>query len=127
GLLAFYSAALDNRIASACVSGYFDDRRNIWKQPGDRNVFGLLDQFGDAEVAAMIAPRNLIVEAARASEVSFSGGDGSPGKLETPKLEVVQAEIERAHEIERGLATAPKLDLIVSGDGTGPFGSEAAL
>ncbi len=127
GLLAFYSAALDSRIASACVSGYFDDRRNIWKQPGDRNVFGLLEQFGDAEVAAMIAPRNLIVEAARGPEATFSKGDGSPGKLETPKLEVVHAEIERARELERGFATAPRLDLIVSGDGTGPFGSEAAL
>jgi hypothetical protein len=109
------------------VSGYFDDRRNVWKQPGDRNVFGLLEQFGDAEVAAMIAPRSLIVEAARGPEATFSGGNGSPGKLETPKLEVVRAEIERARVIEQGLAPTPRLDLVVSGGGTGPFGSEAAL
>src|SRR5579859_1899418 len=68
GLLAFYSDALDSRITAACVSGYFDDRTKIWKQPVDRNVFGLLEQFGDAEVAAMIAPRSLIVEAAPGPE-----------------------------------------------------------
>jgi hypothetical protein len=79
GLLAFYAAALDRRITAACVSGYFDDRRKVWTQPVDRNVFGLLEQFGDAEVAAMIAPRSLIIEAARGPEVTLACSNGAPG------------------------------------------------
>ncbi len=65
GAIALYAAALDPRIDVTCVSGYFDDRNDVWRQPVDRNVFGLLEQFGDAEVASLIAPRALIVEAAR--------------------------------------------------------------
>ena len=71
GLLAFYAGALDTRITAACVSGYFGDRLKIWQQPVDRNVFGLLEQFGDAEVAAMIAPRSLIIEAAQGPELTL--------------------------------------------------------
>jgi dienelactone hydrolase len=76
GLLAFYAGGLDTRISAVCVSGYFGDRLNIWRQPLDRNVFGLLEEFGDAEVAAMIAPRSLIIEAARGPEVTLPGGGG---------------------------------------------------
>ena len=50
GAIALYAAALDPRIKAACVSGYFGDRNDVWRQPVDRNVFGLLEQFGDAEV-----------------------------------------------------------------------------
>src|SRR5262249_30898196 len=45
GTIAFYAAALDPRIDAVCVSGYFGDRNDTWRQPVDRNVFGLLDQF----------------------------------------------------------------------------------
>jgi dienelactone hydrolase len=127
GLLAFYAAALDSRISSACVSGYFDDRSKVWTQPVDRNVFGLLEQFGDAEVAAMIAPRSLIVEAARGPEVTLSAKHGAPGKLVTPRLEDVRSEFERARALEEGLSPKPHLEMIVSDDGTGQFGSEGAL
>jgi dienelactone hydrolase len=136
GLLAFYSAALDTRIAAACVSGYFEERDQIWKQPIDRNVFGLLEQFGDAEVAAMIAPRSLIVEASRGPEVTLPGGDaytssqrgnGAPGNLLSPTLDRVQLEYERARTLVAGLNPPPQLDLIVSGDGAGPSGSPTDL
>ncbi len=62
GLLAFYAAALDRRIDSAYVSGFFGGRENMWDQPIDRNVFGLVREFGDAEVTAMLAGRGLHVE-----------------------------------------------------------------
>ena len=52
GMIALYAAALDPRIEAVCVSGYFGDRSDVWRQPVDRNVFGLLEQFGDAEVAS---------------------------------------------------------------------------
>jgi len=136
GLLAFYSAALDTRITAACVSGYFEERGQIWKQPVERNVFGLLQQFGDAEVAAMIAPRSLIIEAARGPAVTLEGGgaysssqrgNGAPGTLVSPGLHSVRQEFERAQGLVAGLNPSPPLELVVSGDGTGPFGSEGAL
>ena len=82
------------------MSGYFDDRNDVWRQPVDRNVFGLLEQFGDAEVASLIAPRTLIVEAAKGPEVIIPPGTGgAPGRLTTPKLEKVRHEIERARRL----------------------------
>ena len=51
GMLALYAGAIDTRIDSVCVSGYFNSRQEIWKEPLERNVFGLLNQFGDAELA----------------------------------------------------------------------------
>ena len=57
GMLAVYAGALDLRINAVCVSGYFDSRQNVWQEPIDRNVFSLLEQFGDAELASLIAPR----------------------------------------------------------------------
>ena len=65
------------------MSGYFDSRQQIWAEPLDRNVFGLLNQFGDAELAAMILPRNLVIEAADFPEVHIPAGTGgaAPAKL----------------------------------------------
>jgi dienelactone hydrolase len=137
GLLAFYAGALDTRISAACVSGYFGDRLKIWQQPVDRNVFGLLEQFGDAEVAAMIAPRSLIIEAAQGPEATLRGGggwraaqrfNGAPAKLVSPTLEEVRSEFERARALVAGLQPSSRMELAVSGaTGAGPFGSEGAL
>lgn len=128
GLLAFYSAALDPRITSACVSGYFGPRQGLWQEPIYRDVFGLLNEFGDAEIAALIAPRLLTVEACLAPEINGppperDGRRGAaPGRLVTPTLEEVCAEFARAR------TKNPSIDLIVSGkDGRGPFGTSAAL
>ncbi len=137
GELAFYAGVLDPRIAAVCISGYFGDRQRLWEQPIDRNVFGLLEEFGDAEVAAMIAPRSLIIEAAAGPELKLPGGggwdapqrfNGAPARLESPKLNEVRLEFKRARTLVAGLKPAPQLALTVSGEaGTGPFGSEAAL
>jgi len=128
GMLALYAAALDSRIDATCVSGYFGSRQNLWQEPLDRNVFGRLEQFGDAELAAMIAPRALIVEAAAGPKFEVpSGTGGGPGRLVTPSVEEVRAELARAGEMVRGLHAESQLKMVVSGDGTGPFGSAAAL
>jgi dienelactone hydrolase len=122
GLIGFYSAALDTRIDAASISGYFGSRQRLWEEPIDRNVFGLLDEFGDAEIASLIAPRTLIVEAAKAPEVVVPPGTGgAPGKLTTPALETVRAEIERARGLVSGLVPSPRLEVVASADGHGPF------
>jgi dienelactone hydrolase len=62
GLIAFYAAASDSRIDAALVSGYFGPRQRVSSEPIYRNVWGLLHEFGDAEIATLIAPRGLVVE-----------------------------------------------------------------
>ncbi len=97
GLLALYAAALDPRIDVALVSGYFDARESLWQEPIYRNVQGLLDQFGDAELAAMIAPRALVIEACRGPQIDGpppakdgQAASAAPGRLATPALNGVQ-------------------------------------
>ncbi|MCS7304606.1 MAG: dienelactone hydrolase family protein [Thermoguttaceae bacterium] len=127
GLLALYAAALDTRIDAVCVSGYFTDRRTVWQEPIDRNVFGLLEQFGDAELAAMVAPRAVIIEAAKAPEVQLPSQGGAPGRLTTPSIETVRQEWHRTLKLIEPLQPKPTFQLVESGRGSGPYGSAAAL
>ncbi len=101
GLLAFYSAALDDRIDAAVVSGYFDRREQIWKEPIYRNVWGLLSEFGDAEIAGMIAPRFLYLEhTAKIPEVTgppqADRNIAAPGVITSPDPESVWLEAKLA-------------------------------
>jgi dienelactone hydrolase len=128
GMLALYAAALDTRIDAVCVSGHFDSRQTIWNQPLDRNVFGLLERFGDAELAAMIAPRAVVVEACRGPEVTLPSEGGGPADLKSPELDSVRAEVERAQALLARTKSSAQVRLLVSGDqGQGPCGSETAL
>ena len=129
GLIALFAAALDPRIEAVCVSGYFGNRNEVWQEPVDRNVFGLLEQFGDAEVASLIAPRLLVVEASKGPEfVIPPGTGGAPGRLTTPKLETIKAEVEKARDLVSSPKWAAHIELVASGtDGNGPFGTEEAL
>lgn len=129
GLIALHAAALDTRIDAAVVSGAFDDRLSTWKEPVERNVFGLLEAFGGAELASLVAPRALIIEAAGWPEVTIPPGTGgAPGALATPPLDAVKAEVERARTLVEGLDGGSKPELVVSGEGgDGPFGTEPAL
>ena len=134
GLLALYAAAIDTRIKIACVSGYFDSRQNLWQEPIYRNVFGLLREFGDAEIASLVAPRTLIVEASWGPQVDgppapHDGRSGAaPGRLVSPQLGSVRSEFERAKALLGGNPALDHSDLVVSGkDGQGPFGTAEAL
>jgi dienelactone hydrolase len=134
GLLALYSAALDPRIDVTLVSGYFQRREGLWTEPIYRDLWGLLREFGDAEVASLIVPRALVVEASRGPHIS---GPPSPsqerqgaapnGTLADPPLDSVRPEVERAKSYFTRLGADQHLRLIVSGDGHGLAGSEAAL
>ena len=62
GRLALYAGALDTRIGCTAVAGYFNSRQRVWDEPADRTVFGLLQEFGDAEIASLVAPRPLLIQ-----------------------------------------------------------------
>jgi dienelactone hydrolase len=126
GLLTLYSAALDERIDAACVSGYFNSRQTMWSEPISRNVYALLDQFGDAELATLIAPRKLVIEAAAGPELELAGGGGAPAKLASPALPMVRAEMARAIDLI-GTPILTPFNLIATKDGQGDFGSPNSL
>lgn len=136
GLIAFYAAAVDVRIESALVSGYFGARRRMWEEPGCRTVFGLLPEFNDAETATLIAPRSLIVEYSPVPQTvaPVKPGEGwtgaAPGKLSTPDYESVESEFERARTLLKAGDSEDfdRLKLISGAEGmaTGP-GSDRAL
>ncbi|MGV3722153.1 MAG: dienelactone hydrolase family protein [Actinomycetota bacterium] len=118
GLIAFYSAALDDRIQSTVVSGYFGPREGLWKEPIYRNTWALLDEFGDAEIASLIAPRKLVVEycyypAVAGPPAPRDGRSGAaPGMLGTPPLPAVSAEVARARALVDKLEPEWKLPLV---------------
>jgi dienelactone hydrolase len=103
GMLALYAGALDPRIGAVYVSGYFGDRRKVWQGPIDRNVFGLLEHFGDAELAALIAPARLIVDTAPGPERTFPSQGGAPGRLLSPGADEVRREHARTLALLKGL------------------------
>lgn len=135
GLLALYSGALDKRIQATAVSGYFQEREGLWKEPIYRDVWGLVREFGDAELASLIAPRALVVEACRGPEAGgpppvtkvHKEGACPNGKLVTPPLDSVQKEVKRAHAYYARLKAEDKLHLAVSDQGQGEPGSEETL
>jgi dienelactone hydrolase len=113
GLIAFYAAAVDKRIDAALVSGYFDSRQNVWGEPIYRNVWGLLSEFGDAEIASLIAPRPLVIEHSAVPEVveqALKPGEKPPvvngwpftgykGTLRTPDYRSLKEEYERVDQL----------------------------
>lgn len=135
GLLALYTAALDERIDAAWVSGYFQPREELWREPLYRNVWGLLTEFGDAELAAMVAPRGLVVEYSRFAEIIHpSPPDPSqqqvrrvagPGIIRTPVPSAVTSEWERAKKLAGPFSR--KFELVTGGGGEPvDFGSSEA-
>ena len=133
GLIALYAAALDQRIQATLVSGYFKKRDRVWEEPIYRNVFGLLEQFGDAEIASLISPRSLVVEHSEIPEIKGPptprkgrSGGAAPGTLKTPRFTSVNSEYKRAMNL------APKntkMALVTADDDQAldTFGSDLAL
>ena len=94
GLIAFYAGACDPRIHSAFVGGYFGSRQEGWSEPIYRNVFGLLREFGDAEIAVLMATRHLGIEMSPVPET-----EDHKGRNRSPLQDEVQAEIARAKRL----------------------------
>lgn len=113
GLVAFYAAAVDQRIDATWVSGYFRSRQHVADEPLYRNVWALLHEFGDAEIASLIAPRKLTIEHRRSPELvdrqattppklNAIALDGVHGRLTTPDWQEVAAEFKRLEELVPG-------------------------
>jgi dienelactone hydrolase len=124
GLLALYAGALDERVQATVVSGAFGPREGLWEEPIYRNVWGLLREFGDANVARLYQPRydgergpvvlrrHLLVEDCRRFRLDGPPAphDGrfaaaAPGRLTQPPHDAVDAE---AHRADRLLREAPR-------------------
>jgi dienelactone hydrolase len=134
GLIAFYSAAVDPRIQACLVSGYFDNRQGLWQEPMYRNVWCLLKEFGDAEIASLIAPRGLAIEHSPAPKVdgppsipAGRAGGAAPGKIGTTDTNNVVEEIARAKKLAGPLAKQISLESGPAADGLLGPGSEQAL
>ena len=127
GLISLYSAAVDPRIDSAWVAGYFGPRERAWSEPIDRNVWGLLDEFGDAEVAGLIAPRGLVVEACDAPKVDGPNpprngrNDAASGSIAAPRPEDVRREFDRIATLVPG-SVRGRMSLASTGSPAPPLG-----
>lgn len=100
GLLALYAGALDPRFLAVGVCGAFGLSERQAELPIYRNVWALLKGFGDAEVAAMILPRALIVEHGKYPEVVHTDEHGgAPGRLWRPSAVEFEAEQARLTQL----------------------------
>jgi dienelactone hydrolase len=121
GLIAFHAAAASARIDAVLVSGYFDSREAVWREPIDRNVWAQLVEFGDAELATLVAPGGLVVEYSKPPQ-----WHDAKGRIETPPFERVRDEFAR---IDRLIPAALQRRVFVHGAGGRPVapGSNDAL
>lgn len=99
GWIAQHAAAVSPSIDAVCISGHFQSRQKVWQEPIHRNVQGLLSKFGDAELVAMIAPRQAIIDAIPGPQVEIGGDGGAPGKLTGPTLDAANSEFVRTRKI----------------------------
>ena len=137
GLIAFHSAAIDKRIDAVLVSGYYQSREKVWEEPIYRNIYGLLAEFGDAEIASLIAPRPLVIEHSKIPEkvekntkkplhIDEFSKTGYKGSLKTPLFKDVNSEFDRIDSItKQGFQSK----YLINDQGGEPieFGSKRAL
>ena len=133
GLLAQYSGAVDTRIGATWVGGYFGPREKLWEEPIYRNVWALLCEFGDSDLASLIAPRGLVIEAGRAPEVTgppapLAGrsGGAAPGRIVSPTATEVQVEADLARPHFQKLQVADHLALVIPVNAGAGCGSRSA-
>ncbi len=118
GLLSLYSGALDPRITAVGVSGYFRNRTTVWQEPIYRNVWQLLRGLSDAELAAMIAPRPLVIENSSPPAVSGPPPENgarrgaAPGVIAAPSRSEVSSEVELVRKVYSRHGVADSLVLV---------------
>jgi len=122
--VALLAAALDARVGTVLISGGFGPAEGLWEEPVYRNVFSFLRDFGDAETTALIAPRNVLIEACAwpavdgPPPVREGRAGAAPGRLVTPSFEAVHAEWQDACRLW-ALAAPGEPSPALIGDGHG--------
>lgn len=131
GVVAMYAAAVEPKLAACLVGGYFGPHARPWDEPIYRHVWSQHQEFGDAELATLIAPRPFVVEASSYPAVAGPPpvqqgrrGGAALGKLETPPVEEVRREFDRIGTL---LPTGfqPR-DFVVSAQSANKLSEEAA-
>ncbi len=124
GVIALAAGAMDTGIDTVGVSAAFHSRQKMWEEPIDHNVWGFLKEFGDAELAAMIAPRSLTVEAAlRPSFFVPAASQPDPRKARDCRVGRRKGGISTFHKAGRRFAPESRFSLIELGRRSGPRGS----
>ena len=104
------------------MSGCFGNRYEVWKEPIYRNVWQQLRGFSDAEVAAYIAPRPLVIEASPGPLVegppapTESRKGAAPGVLAPASLAEVRDEVSLARLAYEGCDAAEGIALVDPGE-----------
>jgi dienelactone hydrolase len=108
GWIAMAAGACEPRFDAVLVSGHFGPKEQLWQEPIHRNVHGLLTEFGDAQLAALIAPRPLVIDGIPGPTVDIPGEGGAPGRLQGPTADAALKEWQIASNILEpwGLADA---------------------
>lgn len=132
GVLALYAGAIDPRIDAVLVSGAIAAPQRMWSEPVYRHVWAQVQLAGGGELLSLMHGRYAVVEACaypRAAAEPAGRESVFPGRLETPPVDEVRAEVARARRfVGAGGAEAKQgVELVLSGDGGGPFGSRGAL
>ena len=105
GLIALHSAAIDERISTTVVSGYFGSRQAMWQEPIYRNIWTQLRGFRDVDLAALIAPRQLIIEASPFPQISGPPAEqngrrgAAPGFIRQESIESIRTEVRRTKAV----------------------------
>ena len=102
GGIAFMTGVIDERVNTTVVCGCFAPREELWSEPIDRNLWGYLREFGDAELTAHFAHRKIYIEGhsyPQWTAPANAKGGAAPGRLVKPRSERVLAEIKRAMQL----------------------------
>lgn len=127
GMLALYAGGLDKRVGTVVVSGFFGPREESWREPLERNFFGLFREFDAPELAMLMAGRRLVVETSRGPELTLPGEGGAPAELRSPDPQAASELLENASQRLGGHASPAAQDFFVVNPTAGQFGDPRSL
>jgi dienelactone hydrolase len=96
-LIALRAAALDSRFRGVRVSASFEPHTAYELEPIYRNLFGTWKDFGDAELAALVAPSAVVIDLGEPWQTSPPRPGATPGVLPWPSQDESAAEIAAAN------------------------------
>jgi cephalosporin-C deacetylase-like acetyl esterase len=121
-LVGLYAMAIDQRIQGGMIRGYIRKRENTWIEPIYRNVWGLVQEFGDAEVIRLTAPGVVVVPFEPGVEIAGppaarpGRAGAAPGRLGFPKEESLREEDRFQAEIDANLVKVYRHRAFLWGD-----------